>query len=152
MKIKTIRAVQLNLPRSQPKTPARRPSWNQSAPVCPPFPTAAPTIPLVNTSPSPSPNHPWPSSGWAPIPVFRWQRSARSPAWSCPRMAMSPRRTHRALGWRLQRNGLGRLGLRKKGIEPCCPLEFHPNILGAAQAWGKACNLLFQLFLYRTVR
>ncbi|MEZ4731622.1 MAG: enolase C-terminal domain-like protein [Caldilineaceae bacterium] len=32
MKIKTIRAVQINLPRPQPKTPARRPSWNQSAP------------------------------------------------------------------------------------------------------------------------
>lgn len=32
MNIKTIRAVQLNLPRPQPKTPARRPSWNQSAP------------------------------------------------------------------------------------------------------------------------
>lgn len=32
MKIKNVRAVQIDLPRPQPKTAPRRPSWNQSAP------------------------------------------------------------------------------------------------------------------------
>lgn len=32
MKITTVRTVQINFPRPQPKTPPRRPSWNKSAP------------------------------------------------------------------------------------------------------------------------
>ena len=32
MKIRSLRTVQLNIPRPQPRTPPRRPSWNRSAP------------------------------------------------------------------------------------------------------------------------
>ena len=32
MKIRSLRPVQLSIPRTQPRTPSRRPSWSRSAP------------------------------------------------------------------------------------------------------------------------
>ncbi|MBN1402384.1 MAG: mandelate racemase/muconate lactonizing enzyme family protein [Anaerolineae bacterium] len=48
MKIRTIRAVQVNLPPRRPRTPARRPSWRESAPIGLPmnkYPEFPPTVP-----------------------------------------------------------------------------------------------------------